>query len=122
MATIGTYKDLTVWQKSIDLCEKIYKITEAFPKSEQFGISNQIRRNAVSVPSNIAEGYRRGHRAEYVQFLRVSYGSAAELETQLIIARNIGYMGSKDYEILNDLLLEILKMLNKLISTLKSKK
>ncbi len=77
---ISSYKDLTVWQKSITLCELVYKQTEAFPKSEIYGLTNQIRRCVVSIPSNIAEGQRRGYKTEYKQFLRISFGSGAELE------------------------------------------
>lgn len=113
-----SYKELTVWQKSITLCEKIYRITESFPKHELYGLTSQIRRSCVAVPSNIAEGQRRGHKAEYVQFLRIAYGSASELETQLLIANNIGYLSKEKYQELNNLLEEILKMLNKLLNVL----
>lgn len=115
-----TYKELIVWQKSVELCIAIYTKTESFPKSEVYGLTSQIRRSAVSIPSNIAEGQRRGHKAEFIQFLRISYGSAAELETQLLIASKIGYLSEKDYQSLNNVLEEILKMLNKPIFTIKS--
>lgn len=115
---MNTYKELIVWQKSVDLCTRIYKITKRFPKSETYGLTSQIRRSSVGVPSNIAEGFRRGHKAEYVQFLRIAYGSGAELETQLIIALNIEYMSQKDFSTLNSQLEEIMKMLNKLISSI----
>lgn len=116
--TVSSYKDLIVWQKSIDLCVKIYRITENFPKSEIYGLTSQIRRNGVSIPSNIAEGQYRGHKTEYIQFLRISFGSGGELETQFIIALKIGYLKEKEYKELNDLLTEILKMLHKLIQNL----
>lgn len=115
---MNSYKDLIVWQKAIDLSVNIYKVTENFPKEELYGLTSQIRRCCVSIPSNIAEGQRRGHKAEYIQFLRISYGSGAELETQLLIALKIGYLNKKDFESLNDLLEEIMKMLNRLISVL----
>jgi len=113
-----TYKDLTVWQKSVDLSVIIYKITENFPRSELYGLTSQIRRCSVSIPSNIAEGQRRGHKAEYVQFLRVAFGSGAELETQILIALKIDYLDKKKFDQINDLLQEVMKMLNKLISVL----
>ena len=83
---VSTYKDLSVWQKSMQLCEDIYLVTKNFPPNEQYGLISQIRRCSVSIPSNIAEGFLRGHKSEYKQFLRIAYGSGAELETQLLIA------------------------------------
>jgi len=112
-----SYKELIVWQKSVNLCTKIYQITNNFPKSEIYGITSQIRRSAVSIPSNIAEGYCRGRR-EYIQFLKISFGSGGELETQLLIALNIKYLTQKEYDSLNLLLEEVMKMLNKIISSL----
>ena len=115
---MNSYKDLTVWQKSITFCTEIYKITKGFPNDERYGITSQIRRSAVSIPSNIAEGYRRAHRTEYIQFVRIAYGSGAELETQLIICNNVHYLNNAEYENLANMLEEIMKMLNKLISSL----
>lgn len=114
-----SYKELIVWQKSVDFCVALYAKTDDFPKSEIYGLTAQMRRCVVSIPSNIAEGQRRGHKLEFVQFLRISYGSAAELETQLLIAFKIGYLSRIDYQTLNNSLEEILKMLNKLIATIK---
>lgn len=114
-----SHKDLTVWQKSMDLVELVYKITGKLPKSEIFGLSSQMQRAAVAIPSNIAEGAKRGHKLEYIQFLRVANGSAAELETQLILAEKL-YPDVKDNtQNANLLLEEVLKMLYALISTLK---
>lgn len=113
---MASYKELIVWQKSMDLCIKVYKTTENYPKNEQYGLTLQSRKCSVSIPSNIAEGQRRGHKAEFVQFLRISYGSAAELETQLIIALKIGYLSQEKFDELNNLLQEILSMLYKLIN------
>lgn len=115
---MSSYKDLIVWQKSIQLCIDIYKETETFPKHELYGLTSQLRRSVVAISSNIAEGQRRGHKNEYIQFLRIAYGSSAELETQLIISNKVGYLNDIKYEKLNRLLLEILKMLNKLIKVL----
>lgn len=86
---IQTYKDLFVWQKSVNLVEQIYQATQNLPKSEQFGLTSQMRRAAVSVPSNIAEGYRRRSLGDYIRFLSIADGSSGELETQLIIAQRI---------------------------------
>lgn len=117
---IHSYKELTVWQKAMLLCEIIYRITKGFPKDELYGLTSQIRRCCVAIPSNIAEGFLRGHRAEYKQFLHIAYGSGAELETQLLIALRIGYIKQKEFDEVSNLLDEIMKMLNKLISVLKT--
>lgn len=116
---MSSYKDLTVYQKSIHLCVEVYRITDSFPKAELYGLTSQVRRSAVSIPSNIAEGQKRGYKTEYIQFLRISYGSGAELETQLLIALKIGYIKQTDFDRINDLLQEIMKMLNKLITVLR---
>jgi len=86
-----SYKDLIVWQKSYKLVLRIYEITKSFPKSETYGLSQQMRRAAVSIPSNIAEGYGRKHKAEYHQFLSIAYGSMTELETQYMLAVDLKY-------------------------------
>ncbi len=115
---IRSYKDLTVWQKAVDLCVLVYKLTDSFPKSEVYGLTSQIRRACVAIPSNITEGQMRGHKLEYIQFLRIAYGSGGELETQLLVALKIGYLKQVDFLKLDDLLQEVLRMLNKLISVL----
>lgn len=119
---MNSYKELTVYQKAVELSVYIYRITEEFPKSELYGLTSQIRRCAVSIPSNIAEGQRRGHRTEYIQFLRIAFGSGAELETQILIAYKIGYLNKEDFEDLSEKLDEIMRMLNKLISVLMKAK
>jgi four helix bundle protein len=116
---LKSYKDLVVWQKSVELCIETYKVTENYPKSELYGLTLQTRKSAVSIPSNIAEGQRRGHKAEYVQFLQISFGSGAELESQLLIANKIGYLPNKEYERLEILLDEVMRMLNGLLKSLK---
>ena len=110
-----THKDLEVWRKSVLFVTSIYAVTKDFPPSEVYGISNQIRRSAVSIPSNIAEGSARQGNKEFVHFLYISLGSLAELETQLIIASNLEYLLLKDYESLLTNLVEIRKMLLGLI-------
>lgn len=114
---VKTHKDLDVWKDSIDLVKDIYLITKDFPNDELYGLTSQIRRCAVSIPSNIAEGSARNHNKEFVQFLYVSLGSLAELETQLIIAEQIGYLKNYDYTSMN----KIKKMLLGLIKYMKSK-
>jgi four helix bundle protein len=116
---LKSYKNLNVWQKSIDLVEKVYIQTTNFPQTEIYGLTSQIRRAAVAIPSNIAEGYSRQHRKEYIQFLYVAKGSTAELETQFIIARKLNYFNDEDYNSLCGLLTEIQKMLSILISKLR---
>ena len=120
MTKIQSYKELKVWQKAIDLVDEVYTITGKFPKSEIYGLSSQMQRAGVSVPSSIAEGYNRNHRLEFIQFLGIANASAAELETQLIIARKqYGYI---DYATAESLLIEVQKMLYVIIKKLKDKR
>src|SRR3989338_7792555 len=114
-----SHKDLTVWQKSMDLVELVYKITVELPKAEVFGLSSQMQRAAVAIPSNIAEGSKRGHKLEYIQFLRIANGSAAELEAQLILVEKLYPEVKTQTQKASLLLEEILKILHALISTLK---
>ena len=113
---IHTYKDLIVWQKAMDLVVAAYELTENFPKEEIYGLTAQIRRSAVSIPSNIAEGRSRGTRKEYLQYLRISYASGAELETQIEIAKRLKKLKDFDYKLVDGLLLEVMKMLNVIIN------
>jgi four helix bundle protein len=117
---IKTYKELVVWQKAYKLSLLIYRLTSKFPKDEIYALVSQMRRAAVSVPSNIAEGYCRQGRLEYIQFLKIAFASGAELETQILIARDLKYTTAKDYKNASDILVEVMKMLNTLISKLKS--
>ena len=112
--SLQSYKQLIVWQKSIELVKEIYRVTEEFPKNELYGITSQMRRAAVSIPSNIAEGYKRNGRQEYIHFLNISEGSAAELETQLIISKDL--YRNIDFKLLEKLLDEIQKMLFSIIT------
>ena len=120
MANMRSYKELTVWQKSINLVEGIYTLTSEFPNAEIYGLTSQMRRAVISIPSNIAEGQKRKDLPEYLQFLRIANGSAAELETQLIISRRL--YPRLTYSSVEPLLEEVQKMLTVLIRTLKSKK
>ena len=115
-----SYKDLIVWQKGLKLSLLVYNATKDFPKDEIYGITSQIRRCAVSIPSNIAEGYSRRRRMEFLQFLHISYGSAAELETQLLIANELNYLPEQKFTEANNLLTEVMKMLNGLIMKVKA--
>lgn len=112
------HKKLEVWKKSIDFVTKIYKMTESFPDSEKFGLISQIRRSAVSIPSNISEGAARSSKKEFMQFLSIAQGSTSELETQLIISSNLGYLKNEDMCLL-DKLDEISRMIIGLIKSLK---
>ena len=116
---IQSYRDLIVWQKSMDLCEWVYIATQDYPKTEIYGLTSQTRRCSVSIPSNIAEGFQRGHKKEYIQFLYIAFGSGAELETQLLIALRVGYLKKEKFDELNGLLQEVMKMLNSLINKLE---
>lgn len=117
---LSSYKDLIVWQKSVDMVQAVFRITDKFPKSELYGLSNQMRRAAVAIPSNIAEGAGRRHTKEYIQFLTVAEGSAAELETQLIISFRLKFVQKDDYDEIVSRLLEIFKMLRVLIKRLSA--
>jgi len=114
---IRNHKDLEVWKKSMDLVSNIYKITESFPNKELYGLTNQIRRAAVSIPSNIAEGAARNSKKEFIQFLYISLGSLSELETQIIIASRLEYLNNLDT--LSEDLKFVQKLINGLIYYLK---
>lgn len=120
MSDIKSHKDLLVWQKAIKLVTQVYKLTDKFPKTEIYGITSQIRRCAVSIPSNIAEGKGRGSRADFGHFLVMARGSGCELETQLTIGENLGYITKQELGAILTELDEVMRMLNGLISSLKS--
>jgi len=109
------FKSLLVWQKGYNLAIKIYKITEKFPKSEIYGLISQMRRAAISVPANIAEGYERQHNKEYIQFLTVARGSLAELETYLLLAKDLKYITRETFKELEQDRKEVIKLLQGLI-------
>ncbi len=115
-----TFKDLFVWQKSVHLVVEIYRVTETFPTKEQFSLTSQIRRAAVSIPSNIAEGKQRQTSKEFAQFLYISFGSCAEVFTQLTIARELNYISPDESERIMSELSEIEKMLGSLIRKIKA--
>lgn len=109
---IVSYKDLIVWQKAVDLTEAIYDLTKDFPATEQYGLTSQMRRSAVSVASNIAEGKTRRTQKDFHNFLGVAFASAAELETQIIISKRLGYGKNEKYIIVDSVFGEVVRMLN----------
>ncbi len=115
-SNINSYKDLIVWQKSYELVKQVYKITNTLPQSEVFGLQSQIRRCAVSIVSNIAEGSSRKTRKDYAQFLHIAYGSVSELETQLFLCRDLYNI---DISECVSLLTEVSKMLRVIINKLE---
>lgn len=117
----GNYKNLIVWQKSIQLVKQIYQLTRKFPSEEKFGLISQMRRAVVSVPSNIAEGQARRTTGDYIRFVSTAEGSLAELETQLIIAIELEFCMKNEAEDCFALMVEIRKMLNALRRSLMNK-
>ena len=115
-----TFRDLIVWQKGIDLVLLIYSLSKKFPKEEIYGLTSQMRRASVAIPSNISEGYIRRHPKEYAQFINIAFASGAELETQLEICQKLGYITEREYQKSSELISEIMKMLNKLSSVLRA--
>jgi four helix bundle protein len=115
---VKSHKDLIVWQKSIELSLAIYTLTDTFPKKETYGLSAQMRRAAVSIPSKIAEGRARHSRKDFAHFLHIAFGSAAELETQLLIAKKLSFVEEADFTRTNSLISEVSKMLRAMIEKL----
>ena len=109
---MASYQELIVWQKAMEVAQKIYLIVKKLPKEEMFALSDQMRRAAVSIPSNIAEGQERNSQKEFVQFLKIAQGSRAELETQLLICVQVKYLTEQEIQSAMNMLLEIRKMIN----------
>lgn len=120
--SIKSYRDLIVWQKALILVSAIYKISEAFPAREMYGLTSQIRRAAVSIPSNIAEGQARQHTGEFVHFLHIALGSLAEVDTQLELAVEMDFTSREQIETCNQQIEEIRKMLHVLIRSLPDRR
>ncbi len=112
------YTDLVAWQKAMDLVVRVYEATKEFPPEERFGLTNQLRRAAVSVPSNIAEGQGRHATRDFLRCLSIAYGSLQEVETQLIIARRLNYLDEKFQAALSDLTSEVARLINGLMNSL----
>jgi four helix bundle protein len=121
MGKVKSYKDLTVWEKSVDLVTEIYKITKKFPKEEMYGLTSQITRAAISIPSNLAEGSGRGTSKSFASFLSISRGSLLEVETQLEIAKRLEYISTEKHNEIGAKLDEIGRMLNGLIRKIEEK-
>lgn len=115
---IVTYRDLIVWQRSMELVVAIHELTSHFPSEEKFGLVSQMRRAAVSIPSNIAEGRRRGTKKGFLSFLRIAYGSGSELETQIEISKRLPETKHLRYEEADTLLNEVMRMLNSMLRQL----
>jgi four helix bundle protein len=113
-----TYRDLIVWQKGMDLAEAVCKATMTFPKEELYGLSSQLKRASISIPSNIAEGQGRYSRLDFVRFLRYSKGSLSELETQLTLARRLDYLSAEKENTFLDQATELRRLLNALIGSM----
>ncbi len=119
MLEINDFKDLKIWKKGIDIAEKCYFLTKVFPKDELYGMVQQIRRAAASIPANIAEGYGRRSTAEYIRFLNIAQGSINELETHIILAERVGLCKTNDRELIISLLREETRMIITLIKKLE---
>ena len=118
---ITSYKELRVWQKAVNLVQEVYQVTQSFPKEEMYGLTSQMRRAAVSIPSNIAEGWGRNSTKEYIRFLAIARGSLMELETQLIISEKLNYLHSQTLSTLSQEIQKISRMLSGLIGSLERK-
>jgi four helix bundle protein len=118
---VKSYKELEVWQRSISLVEAVYKLAKTFPADERFGLVSQVQRAAVSIPANIAEGWARGSTKEYIQFLKIARGSLMEVETHIIVATKLKYIGEAETERLAADIESIGMMLNRLIQRLNAR-
>jgi len=120
MGQIKTYKDLLIWQKGIQIVKEIYLICKnEIPKDELYGLQSQIKRSSISIPSNIAEGWGRNYTKSYIQFLKYSRGSLLELETQIIIAKELDFISTDSFNKIQELITEESKMLNAFIKSVE---
>lgn len=117
---IASYHDLSAWQRARELVSVIYEQTQDFPQDERFGLTSQIRRSAVSVPSNIAEGYGRGSAPDYLRFLRIARGSLFEVETQIILAFDLGYVSLDESERIRQKVDEVARPLSGLVRSIEN--
>lgn len=117
--TIRSYRDLLVWQRAMDLVTSVYELTSKFPDQEKFGLVSQLRRAAVSIPSNVAEGYGRGRPQEYLRFLKISRGSLCEVETQLLLSQRLGYVNQQKGGSLQEQIDAVAKVLSGLIGSME---
>jgi len=112
---IDNFKQLKIWQMGIEIARDVYVLTERFPKEEMYGLTSQVRRASVSIPSNVAEGFKRNHCKEFSQFIHVALGSAAEIETQLIVSREVGYINTTDLKNISNKLDQFSRMATSLL-------
>ena len=119
MALATNYRDLEIWKKSMDLCTYIYSITNSYPKNEQYGLTAQTRKSAVSIPPNIAEGFVRRSNIDFKRFLSYSHGSLTELETQVEVAKRLEYIKSENYYEICELSNHLGRMITKFHQSLK---
>ncbi len=119
LGEIKTYKDLLIWQKGIELTKMTYVLCKKFPKDELYGLQSQLKRSAVSIPSNIAEGWGRNYTQNFIQFLKIARGSLLELETQLIISKELSFIDENDFLTMTNLIVEENKMLNAFIKSVE---
>ncbi len=119
MSYIKSYKELIVWQKSFELVKEVFILTGKFPQSELYGIVSQMRRAAVAIPSNIAEGYGRRSTKSYTQFYAIAFGSALELETQTLLSKELKLAPQENFKKVDNLLIEVCKMLNAMITKMR---
>ncbi len=117
MVSINNFRDLDIWKNGIILVKGIYRVTEAFPRDEMYGLSSQMRRAAISVPSNVSEGFRRRHPKEFKHFLSITLGSLAELETQIVIAHELDYLDKQNY----DEIIKLIDYISRMITSLYKK-
>jgi len=121
MTQIKSFRDLLVWQKSMSLVTSIYQLTRDFPHAEMFGLTSQLRRASISIPSNIAEGYGRNTSKDYLRYLQIALGSLYEMQTQLEIASNLHFLDIVDFKKMISLCLEIERMLTSLVAKIRAK-
>jgi four helix bundle protein len=115
---VKNYSELLAWQRAMDLVESVYKVTQTFPREELYGLTSQIRRAVVSIPSNIAEGQGRGPTKEFTHHLAIAYGSLCEVQTQLLIAKRLGLINEQSFQALFELSQEVARLTNGLINSL----
>jgi len=118
ISKINTYKDLLIWQKGIQIVKEIYLICNDLPKDEVYGLQSQLKRSSISIPSNIAEGWGRNYTKNFIQFLKYSRGSLLELETQIIIAKELGFISKESFNKIQGLIIEESKMLNAFLKSI----
>jgi four helix bundle protein len=121
MANEHSFEDLLVWQQAMELVDSVYEVTDSFPKSEEYALKGQMRRAAVSIPSNIAEGTGRGTQRDFLHFLRIARGSTRELQTQVMIAQRVKYLSDESYDELQRRIISTGKLLTQLIKSIVTK-